>query len=264
LTSLWPDLNIWLELTVWPGLTSLTVQSWQLLLSPILGFHSHTLLQQICYVMMVAAAVFWRRRHDSGSADLCWRTQCRCGAGPGAWSCHGWCASPLLWLTVARIQRYNGSCWDREAWWWWFWLAVCERFWWCCNAAGTVVIVARSLLLRGGLSSLVWWFPLLCWCRAIPASMVRVSNGGEWRCARWKMIPWWLFEQLVRIWICYGSETWCSTPLFSGDMVGVVGAAMEFAQICSSEDGGCRGQIGCCRDEKWKYNRCVKKRTRFA
>ncbi|QCE03489.1 hypothetical protein DEO72_LG8g1513 [Vigna unguiculata] len=60
------------------------------------------------------------------------------------------------------------------------------------------------------------------------------------------------------------SETWCSTPLFSGDMVGVVGAAMEFAQICSSEYGGYRGRIGCCRDEKWNYNRCVKKRTRSA
>jgi len=62
-------------------------------------------------------------------------------------------------------------------------------------------------------------------------------------------------------WICYGSETWCSTPLFSGDMVGVAGAAMEFAKIGSSEDGGCRGRIGCCRDEKRNYNRCVKKRT---
>ena len=28
------------------------------------------------------------------------------------------------------------------------------------------------------------------------------------------------------------------------DMVGVTGAAMEFAQICSNEDGGCRGRIG--------------------
>jgi len=28
------------------------------------------------------------------------------------------------------------------------------------------------------------------------------------------------------------------------DMVGVTGAAMEFAQICSNEDGGCRGCRG--------------------
>jgi len=37
---------------------------------------------------------------------------------------------------------------------------------------------------------------------------------------------------------------------FMVDMVGVASAAMEFAQIFSSEDGGCRGRIGCCRDEK--------------
>ena len=45
---------------------------------------------------------------------------------------------------------------------------------------------------------------------------------------------------------------------------GGTSAAMEFAQICSSEYGGYRGRIGCCRDEKWNYNRCVKKRTRSA
>ncbi|QCD82348.1 hypothetical protein DEO72_LG2g2684 [Vigna unguiculata] len=71
------------------------------------------------------------------------------------------------------------------------------------------------------------------------------GDGSGLRCARGSgavavlQARWSILASMVRL----SNETWCSTPLFSGDMVGVAGAAMEFAKICSSEDGGCRGRI---------------------
>ncbi|QCD96859.1 hypothetical protein DEO72_LG6g1569 [Vigna unguiculata] len=63
---------------------------------------------------------------------------------------------------------------------------------------------------------------------------------------------------------------WCRSVVLQGvealplllcasmvDMVGVTGAAMEFAQICSNEDGGCRGRIVGCFEQAQVREGCA-------